>query len=126
MMVFAYLLGRTDPEGRTVIESWAATRSRSQLGSAALSVLGLVVIANLIYGAVFAPHLAAKLDGQVTAGPTARLFPGVPNQPLHGSATSDGSIERADSHQAGRSARYDALELDMDRGTRGWTAVDCP
>jgi hypothetical protein len=35
MMVFAYLLGRTDPEGRTVIESWAATRSRSQLGSAA-------------------------------------------------------------------------------------------
>lgn len=86
MMVFAYLLGRTDPEGRTVIETWANTKSRSHFGSTALSVLAVVVIANLLYGAVFAPHLAAKLDGQVTAGPTARLFPDVPNQPLHGAA----------------------------------------
>ena len=27
MMVFTYILGRTDPEGRTVIETWADTRS---------------------------------------------------------------------------------------------------
>ena len=84
MMVFTYILGRTDPEGRTVIETWANARSPSVLRSTALSIIGVVVIANLLYGAVFAPHLIAKLEGRVTAGPTAPLFTGVPNQPLYG------------------------------------------
>jgi Spirocyclase AveC-like len=81
VMVFAYILGRTSPEGRTVIETWADTRSASGLRSAALSIIGVVVITNLLYGAVFAPHLAAKLEGWETAGPSAPLFSGVPNQP---------------------------------------------
>jgi hypothetical protein len=81
VMVFAYILGRTDPEGRTVIETWADTRSPSPLRSAVLSIVGVVVIANLLYGAVFAPHLTAKLEGWETVGPTAPLFSGVPNQP---------------------------------------------
>ena len=74
MMVFAYILGRTDPEGRTVIEAWAAAKSPSASRSTVLSVVGVVVIANLVYGAVFAPHLVTKLEGQVTAGPTAPFF----------------------------------------------------
>lgn len=81
MMVFTYLLGRTDPEGRNVIDTWADKRSNSRLGSVALSVAGIIVVGNLLYGAVFAPHLATKLAGWVTAGPTVELFPGVPNQP---------------------------------------------
>ena len=84
MMVFAYILGRTDPEGRTVIETWADARSTSRLRSTVLTVIGVVVISNLLYGAVFAPHLTAKLEGWEKAGPTAPLFPGVPNQPLYG------------------------------------------
>jgi hypothetical protein len=84
VMVFAYILGRTDSEGRNIIESWAHTRSPSRAWSTTLSIIGVVVVANLLYGAVFAPHLVTKLEGQVTAGPTARLFPGVPNQPLQG------------------------------------------
>jgi len=84
MMVFTYILGRTDPEGRTVIDMWADRRSTSRLRSSLLSVIGVVVIGNLLYGAVFAPHLVTKLEGEVTAGPTAPLFPGVPNQPLYG------------------------------------------
>ncbi|MCA2244778.1 spirocyclase AveC family protein [Mycobacterium sp. WUMAC-067] len=82
MMVFTYLLGRTDSEGRNVIEMWADKRSSSRLTSSILSIVGVVVIGNLLYGAVFAPHLAAKLGGWVTsAGTTDELFPGVPNQP---------------------------------------------
>jgi hypothetical protein len=81
MMVFAYLLGRTDAEGRTVIESWTETKSPSRLWSTVLSIVGVIVIANLLYGAVFAPHLTAKLEGWETAGPSARLFPGIANQP---------------------------------------------
>jgi hypothetical protein len=42
------------------------------------------VIGQVLYLAVFAPHLVTKVMGEVTAGPTEQLFPGVDNQPLHG------------------------------------------
>jgi hypothetical protein len=84
MMVFSYILGRTDSEGRSVIEAWAHTKWPNGIRSTVLSVVGVVVIANLLYGAVFTPHLVTKLRGEVTAGPTAPLFRGVPNQPLQG------------------------------------------
>ena len=81
MMVFTYLLGRTDAEGRNVIEVWSDKVSSTKLQSAVLSIAAVVVIGNLLYGAVFAPHLATKLGGYVTSGPSGQLFPGVPNQP---------------------------------------------
>ena len=81
MMVFTYLLGRTDSQGRNVIEMWADKRSSGRIQSAVLSVVAVVVIGNLVYGAVFAPHLITKLGGWVTAGPAEQLFPGTPNQP---------------------------------------------
>lgn len=81
MMVFTYLLARTDAQGRNVIEMWSDKRSTSRLQSSVLSVVAVVVIGNALYGAVFAPHLITKLGGWVTAGPTAQLYPGVPNQP---------------------------------------------
>ena len=81
MMVFTYLLGRTDSEGRNVIEMWADKRSSSRVQSSVLSIVAVVVIGNLLYSAVFAPHLITKLSGLVTAGPTEQLFPGTPNQP---------------------------------------------
>ena len=74
VMVFAYILGRTDAEGRTVIETWADASSPDRLRSTVLSIVGVVVVANLLYGAVFTPHVVTKLEGQVTAGPTTRLF----------------------------------------------------
>jgi hypothetical protein len=80
-MVFTYLLGRTDPQGRTVIDIWADSRSRSRLGSSALSILGFIVVGHVVYLSVFAPHLVTKVNGQVDVGPTEQLFEGVPNQP---------------------------------------------
>ncbi|MGI8333059.1 spirocyclase AveC family protein [Actinomadura scrupuli] len=84
VMVFTYLLGRTDPEGRTVIDMWADTKAKTRPGSWLISAVAIVVLGHALYGAVFAPHLATKLSGQVTSGPTEELFEGVPNQPLHG------------------------------------------
>jgi len=84
MMVFAYLLGRTDERGRNVVEMWADSKTKTPLQSALLSVGAVVVIALGLYAAVFMPHLITKLRGDVTAGPTEQLFPGVANQPLHG------------------------------------------
>jgi hypothetical protein len=81
MMVFTYILGRTDSRGRTVIHVWADSRSNGRLQSALLSIAAVVVIGHAVYGSVFAPHLATKLLGLVNAGPTEQLFEGVPNQP---------------------------------------------
>jgi len=81
VMVFAYVLGRTDAEGRTVVDTWADARTPSRLRSSLLSLLAVVALGHAVYGAVFAPHLVTKLTGRVTAGPTEQLFPGVPNQP---------------------------------------------
>ena len=84
MAVFAYLLGRTDTEGRNLIEAWADRRTSTRLQSGLLSVAAVVVVGHALYLAVFAPHLITKLRGDVTAGPAEQLFPGVENQPLHG------------------------------------------
>lgn len=81
MMVFTYLLGRTDPEGRTVIDMWADAKSRTRLRSSLLSIAGFIVVGHAVYLSVFAPHLITKTAGLVDAGPTQQLFEGVPNQP---------------------------------------------
>ena len=44
--------------------------------------MAVIVIGHVVYLSVFAPHLATKLLGLVTVGPTEQLFEGVPNQPL--------------------------------------------
>ncbi len=82
--VFAYVLGRTDPDGRNLIEVWTDSRTNSRLQSGLLSVAVVVVLGHVLYLGVFAPHLITKLMGDVTSGPTEQLFRGVENQPLHG------------------------------------------
>jgi MFS family permease len=81
MMVFTYLLGRTDQRGRTIIDMWADSKSNGRLQSTVRSIAAVVVIGHAVYGSVFAPHLATKLLGLVNAGPTEQLFEGVPNKP---------------------------------------------
>jgi Spirocyclase AveC-like len=82
MMVFTYLLGRTDSQGRTLVEVWADARSKSRLGSSLLSIAAVILIGHAVYLSVFAPHLATKLLHLQTVGPSEPLFEGVPNQPL--------------------------------------------
>jgi hypothetical protein len=81
MMVFTYLLGRTDTQGRTVIDIWADSKSRNRLQSSFLSIAGFIVVGHVVYLSVFAPHLVTKVRGDVNVGPSAQLFQGVPNQP---------------------------------------------
>jgi hypothetical protein len=81
VMVFTYILGRTDPQGRSLIDVWAESKSNSRLQSAFLSIAAVIVLGHAVYVAVFAPHLVTKMSGLVDAGPTEQLFEGVPNQP---------------------------------------------
>jgi hypothetical protein len=82
MMVFTYLLGRTDSQGRTVIQMWADSKTKSRLRSAFLAIAAVIVLGHAVYLSVFAPHLVTKLLQLQTVGPTEPLFEGVPNQPL--------------------------------------------
>ncbi|HSW13778.1 MAG TPA: spirocyclase AveC family protein [Solimonas sp.] len=82
MMVFTYLLGRTDSLERSLIDVWADSRTKSRLRSSLLSIAAAIVIGHVVYLSVFAPHLATKMLGLVTVGPTEQLFEDVPNQPL--------------------------------------------
>ena len=81
IMVFTYLLGRTDSDGRNVIESWSDKASKTKAQSTIMSIVAVIVVGNVVYGAVFLPHLVTKLAGYVTSGPSEQLVPGVPNQP---------------------------------------------
>lgn len=81
MMVFTYVLGRTDQEGRTLIDVWADSKTRSRLRSSFMSIAAVIVIGNVTYLSVFAPHLLTKQLELVNTGPTAQLFKGVRNQP---------------------------------------------
>ena len=82
MMVFTYLLGRTDTVGRTLVEAWADSRTKSRLHASLLSIGSFIAIGHAVYLSVFAPHLVTKVLHLQTAGPTEQLFEGVPNQPL--------------------------------------------
>lgn len=82
MMVFTYILGRTDSTGRSLVEVWADSRSKSRLGSSLRSIAAVIVIGHVVYLSVFAPHFVTKVLHLQTVGPTEQLFEGVPNQPL--------------------------------------------
>jgi hypothetical protein len=82
MMVFTYLLGRTDSVGRTILDVWSDSRSSSRVGSSLLSIAAAIGIGHAVYLAVSAPHLVTKVLHLQTIGPTEPLFEGVPNQPL--------------------------------------------
>jgi hypothetical protein len=82
MMVFTYLLGRTDERGRTPVERWAHARAKTPGRSTLYTVVGVVAIANAVYLSVFAPHVITKILHLQTVGPSGQLFHGVANQPL--------------------------------------------
>ena len=50
MMVFTYLLGRTDSEGRNVIEAWSDKKTRTRLQSSVLSVVAVIVVGHVATG----------------------------------------------------------------------------
>jgi hypothetical protein len=49
---------------------WPLKRTATRGRSVALSLAAVVVIGNLLYGLVFAPHLITKLAGWVNVGPS--------------------------------------------------------
>jgi len=42
LMVFTYILGRTDSVGRSLIETWADSKAKSRSGSSLVSIAAVV------------------------------------------------------------------------------------
>ena len=82
VMVFTYLLGRTDALGRSLVEAWADARASTRLRASLLSIAVFIGVGHAVYLSVFTPHLVTKVLGMQTVGPSEPLFEGVPNQPL--------------------------------------------
>lgn len=82
VMVFGYLLGRTDAEGRTIVEAWADRRASSRAKANWLAVGASIVIGHVVYLSVFAPHWLTKVLELVTVSVPGQLWPDWPNQPL--------------------------------------------
>jgi hypothetical protein len=82
MMLFTYLLGRTNEQGRNFIEVWAANRSKSGTGATVRTIASIVVIANVAYLSVYTPHIITKMLHLQTTAPKGQLYDNVPNQPL--------------------------------------------
>jgi len=82
MMAITYLMGRVDATGRTFVSIWADAKTHSRSASNTLAIAAVIVMANIVYLSVFAPHYVTKVMHLQTAGSSQQLFPGVPNQPL--------------------------------------------
>lgn len=82
VMVFAYLLGRTDAEGRSIIEAWADRKASTRARANWLAVGAYVVVGHVVYFSVFAPHWLTKVLELVNVAVPGQLFDGVGNQPL--------------------------------------------
>ena len=78
MMVFTYLLGGRMPKGATSSRCGPTRCPRPVFSRRSCPSSRSIVIGNLLYGAVFAPHLVTKQLGYVTSGTGEQLFPGVP------------------------------------------------
>lgn len=82
VMVVAYLLGRTDALGRTIIDAWADSKTKSRFKSSLISIVCFMIIGNAVYLSVFAPHLVTKVMHLVAVAPPGQIYEGVENQPL--------------------------------------------
>ena len=76
MMVFTYLLGRTDSQGRNVIEMWADKMSKTRVQSAVRVRRRRHRHRKRALRRGFRAPSRDEAWGYVTSGPTAQLFPG--------------------------------------------------
>ena len=81
VMVFTYLLGRTDAQGRNVIEMWSDKVSKTQAAIGDRVRHRRHRHRKRALRRCFRAPSGNEAMGYVTSGPDVQLFPGVPNQP---------------------------------------------
>jgi hypothetical protein len=89
----AVVIGNTTPEGDSVIDVWAASKSTSAGGRLRLQAIAYILACNVVYASTYLPHAVTKYAGMLTQTGVLVPYPGeIAMQPESGGPQSNGLL----------------------------------
>jgi hypothetical protein len=93
-IVFAcVVIGNTTPDGGSVIDVWAKSKTSSSGAQLGLRAVAYIVLCNVVYAATYLPHAITKYAGMLTQTGVLVPYPGkIAMQPESGAPQSNGIL----------------------------------
>jgi hypothetical protein len=93
-IVFAtVVVGNTTPEGDSVVDVWAKSKTTSPGARLGLQAVAYIVLCNVVYAATYLPHAITKYAGMLTETGVLVPYPGeIAMQPESGGPQSNGFL----------------------------------
>jgi hypothetical protein len=89
----AVVVGNTTPEGDSVIDVWAASKTTSPGARLGLQAIAYIVGCNVVYALTYLPHAITKYVGMLTQAGMLAPYPGeIAMQPESGAPQSNGLL----------------------------------
>ena len=89
----AVVVGNTTPEGDSVVDVWAKSKTRSPGVRLGLQAIAYIVLCNVVYAATYLPHAITKYAGMLTQTGVLVPYPGkIAMQPESGAPQSNGVL----------------------------------
>jgi hypothetical protein len=89
----AVVLGNTTPEGDSVVDVWAASKTASPGVRLGVKAIAYIVLCNVVYAATYLPHAVTKYVGMLTQTGVLVPYPGkIAMQPESGAPQSNGAL----------------------------------
>ena len=93
MVGAAYVVGNTTPEGDSVIDVWAKSKTTSPGARLGLQAVAYIIFCNVLYALTYLPHAITKYVGMLTQTGVLVPYPGrIAMQPESGAPQSDGAL----------------------------------
>jgi hypothetical protein len=89
----AVVIGNTTPEGDSVIDVWAGSKTTAPGARLALQAISYIVVCNVVYAATYLPHAITKYAGMLTQTGVLVPYPGeIAMQPESGGPQNNGFL----------------------------------
>jgi hypothetical protein len=89
----AVVVGNTTPEGDSILDVWAKSKTTSPGIRRGLQAIAYIVLCNLVYAATYLPHAITKYAGMLTQTGILVPYPGkIAMQPESGAPQSNGAL----------------------------------
>jgi hypothetical protein len=89
----AVVVGNTTPEGDSVVDVWAKSKTTSPGIRLGLQAIAYIVLCNIVYAATYLPHAITKYVGMLTQTGVLVPYPGkIAMQPESGAPQSNGAL----------------------------------
>ena len=89
----AVVVGNTTPEGDSVVDVWAKSKTPSPVIRLALQATAYIVLCNVVYAATYLPHAITKYGGMLTQTGVVVPYPGkIAMQAESGAPQSNGAL----------------------------------